>query len=94
MQEITDRGKASKVSAASRILSELERTAERAQKVAILVMERTASVTEPQPPSGESEKQIPAAREFPELFENIKLKTVSINNSLAKIEDVMQRCEL
>ena len=83
-----------KETAANMVLSELERTAERAQKIAAVVAERTSSVIRAASPNTSEEAKKPVSPELPPLFELIRLKMVSINNSLSDLEDIMRRCEL
>ena len=86
--------KTAQESVASMVLTELEGTAERAEKTAAVVAEKTNSVT--RDVSGEVEKMRSekAQPNFPPLFGRIRELTESINNSLDRIEDIMRRCEL
>ena len=95
--EISQCGAKEKVkeTAASMVLSELERTVERAQKIAAVVAERTNTITRQEPPVGMCEQAAGTPRkEYPPFFDQIRQKAESINNSLSNIEDIMRRCEL
>ena len=87
--------KTTQESVASVVLTELEGTAERAEKTAAVVAEKTNSVT--RDVSGEVEKvrsEKAQPKNFPPLFGRIRELTESINNSLDRIGDIMRRCEL
>jgi len=86
--------KSAKESAADLVLSELERTAERAQKTAAVVMDKTSMVTKPAPPTTSGAEGKAQREEYPPFFDQIRQKAESINNSLSNIEDIMRRCEL
>lgn len=95
MQDGTGCNTTQKESAASLVFAELERTAERAQKTAAVVAERTSSVVCQEPPQTMSEQAAKQPRiEYPPFFDLIRQKTESINDSLSQIEDTMLRCEL
>ena len=81
-------------SVASMVLTELEGTAERAQKTAAVVMDKTSMVTKPAPPTTSGAEGKAQREEYPPFFDQIRQKTESINNSLSNIEDIMRRCEL
>ncbi len=82
-----------KETVSSMVLAELDRTAERAQKNAVIVEEMTNSITRSETPdTGESLKE--PRQEYPSFFDQIRQKTESINDSLSRIEDIMRRCEL
>ena len=79
-------------SVGGQVLRDLEQTAERAQKTACVVGERTNGVTRSETKVQEG-KDIPNPS-YPPFFEQIRQKTLSINESLSQIEDVMRRVEL
>ena len=85
------------------VLSTLEATAGKAEKLACVVTEKTNSVTRQEPAQTPSVKvtfakgqDVPSEynQQWPPLFDRIKELTESINNSLDRIADIMQRCEL
>jgi hypothetical protein len=81
--------------AASAILSILEKTAGKAEKTACFVEEKTSSVTQQEPPQLSPNKQCAETqRQYPPLFSRIKELVDQISVSLNRIEDTMRRCEL
>ncbi len=82
--------------AASVVLSMLESTAGRAEKLVSIVLEKTNSVTRQEPPSAQvTETKNPNQRvTYPPLFNRQRELIESINRSLDGIEDIMSRCEL
>jgi hypothetical protein len=76
------------------VLSRLETTANRAEKLVSIVLERTNSVTRNEPAQESNKATDPPRSPFPPLFERITELTESINRSLFGIEDVMRRLEL
>ena len=86
-----------KETAASMVLSALEATAARAEKIACVVAEKTSSVTRQEPAQTSVRgPNVPCEidREWPLLFGRIRELTESIGTSLSRIEYTMQRCEL
>ena len=85
-----------KETAAIMVLSTLEDTAGKAEKLACVVAEKMSSVTR----DFAAEAACPdkantlAPKAYPPLFERIRELTESINNSLDRIADIMRRCEL
>ena len=92
MQE-PDCVKAARESIGSEVLTSLERTAQRAQKVAADIAERMSSVTSDDPSGITGPDKALALPSYPSFFDQIRQKTDSINNSLSRIEDVMRRVE-
>jgi len=103
MQEQCDTGRGSdaekekRETAASMVISMLEGTAGRAEKVVCTLTEKTNSITRKEPPSTSTQGiQNPAVprEEYPPLFDRQRELIESINRSLDGIEDIMRRCEL
>ena len=90
--------KKEKETAASIVLSTLEATANKAEKLACVVTEKTNSVTRQEPVQTPpvTGQNVPSElnQQWPPLFGRIKELTESINNSLDRIADIMRRCEL
>ena len=87
-------GKTARELIGSQVLTDLERTAERAQKIACVVGERISGVTRDSETTVSGGKNEPTNPSYPSFFEQLRQKTTSINNSLSQIEDVMRRLEL
>ena len=100
MQEMSGSGCSTikaKETAANMVLSTLEATASKAEKLVCVVTEKTNSVTRQDPVQARVTGQnVPgkANQQWPSLFGRIKELTESINNSLDRIADIMRRCEL
>lgn len=95
MQGIDCGAKAVRETVASKVISDLEMLAARAEKVCCIVAEKTNSVTLCSPPSPAGIEKDPRTSEmYPPLFDRIRELSQNINCSLSGIEDTMRRCEL